>query len=156
MAKVVKRILDISFVIAMVLLVIYFVLRLTNVIEIYSVETGSMEENIHPGDYVLVYKKDDYNVNDIITFRKEHYLVTHRVIRKENNSYITKGDANNTEDEAISKEYIVGKVILIGGLLNLVIQFKYTIIGVFLILYLFSCYFEKSEKNDIIKDDSKE
>ena len=42
------------------------------------------------------------------------YLVTHRIIEKNENGYITKGDANNTNDEGTIYENVIrGKLFLI-------------------------------------------
>ncbi len=146
MTKIIKKTIDVVFIVAIVLLCIYFILRLIGIAEIYKVKTGSMEDNIHTGDYILIYKKNDYKVGDIVTYQKDNYHVTHRIIKKNGNKVITKGDANNVDDEEIDVSSIVGKVIYHGGILNILIDFKYFIVGGLLCLYLFSCYFEKKEK----------
>ena len=78
-----------------------------------------------------------------ITYTKEDYYVTHRIVEKNGNKVITKGDANNVADEEISVSNIVGKVIYYGGILNFFIDFKYIIAGGLLCLYLLSIFFEK-------------
>ena len=148
MIKVLKKILNVIFIILIIILAGYFILRLTGRLEIYNVKTGSMEDNIHVNDYILIYKKDDYEIGDIVTFKKDNYLVTHRIIREENNKFVTKGDANNTEDDAISLGQIVGKVIIIGGVLNFIVNYKFTLAGTFLSLYLISCYFDSDKDDD--------
>ena len=145
MTKIFKKTIDVIFVIAIILLIIYFALRLLGIAEIYKVKTGSMEDNIHTGDYILIYNKKDYKVGDIVTYQKGNYHVTHRIISKEGNKFITKGDANNTPDEEINKKAIIGKVIYHGGIINFLIDFKYAIASGLLGLYLISYYFEKKE-----------
>ena len=145
MNKVVRWIINIFLVLVIAVLTGYLVLRLTNKVEIYDVKTGSMEENIHVGDYVLILKISNYNVGDVVTYKKNGYLVTHRIIKKESNTFVTKGDANNAEDEAIDGDSIVGKVYLNGGLLNIVIRYKYVLVALVISLYLISCYFGKEE-----------
>ena len=140
MAKIFKRIVDIIFVFAIVILALYFVLRLVGRIEICEVETGSMEDGIHAGDYVLIYRKNIYNIGDVITYKKDGYYITHRIVKKHKTGIVTKGDANNTEDDPIKVSSIVGKVILVGGILNIIIKFKYGIAALLLGLYLLSCY----------------
>ena len=149
MAKVIKIISDILFVLLIILLCLYFALRFMGIAEIYKVKTGSMEDGIHAGDYILIYKKDKYNIGDIVTYEKDNYHVTHRIIKKNGEKIITKGDANNIEDDEINVKSIVGKVIYSGGYLNFVIDYKYAIASALLALYLFSYYFSK-------KDDEKE
>ena len=153
MGKLIRGIFDVIFVIIIVVLVGYFVLRNMGTLEIYKVETGSMEHGIHAGDYVLICEKDNYVIGDIVTYRKDHYFITHRIIKSINgNKVITKGDANNTEDEEIDISAIEGKVIYNGGMLNFVIDYKYALISLFLGLYLLSCYFGKEEKNVTIEE----
>ena len=145
MSKILKRTSDIIFIIAIIFLATYFIFRLLGIAEIYKVKTGSMEENIHTGDYILIYKKKDYKVGDIVTYQKEGYHVTHRIIEINGNKVITKGDANNTPDEEISINSIIGKVIYHGGILNILIDFKYAIASGLLGLYLISYYFDNKE-----------
>lgn len=158
MIKLYKEVTNILFILFIVVLGIYVILRFTNKVEIYSVQTGSMEDNIHVGDYVLIYKKDNYNVGDVVTFTKDDYFITHRIIRKENDEVITKGDANNTEDEKINVKDIVGKVIISGGILNIIVNYKYAFAAIFVALYLVSCYFadNKEEISEDINNDIKE
>ncbi len=147
MGKSLKIVNDVILILIIVILCLYFILRFFNLVMIYKVQTGSMEDNIHAGDYILIVKSDNYKIGDIITFRVDNGFVTHRIISKNGNSFITKGDANNVEDDSINKNKIIGKVILNGGVLNLVIKFKYTIAGILLSFYLFSCYFT-NKKNE--------
>ena len=121
MGKSLKIVNDVILILIIVILCLYFILRFFNLVMIYKVQTGSMEDNIHAGDYILIVKSDNYKIGDIITFRVDNGFVTHRIISKNGNSFITKGDANNVEDDSINKNKIIGKVILNGGVLNLVI-----------------------------------
>ena len=147
MDKIFKIIVDIVFILLIVLLAIYFLLRLCGVANIYKVKTGSMEDGIHAGDYILIYKKSTYNVGDVVTFEKDGYHVTHRIIKKNGNKVVTKGDANNIEDDEININSIIGKVIYTGGILNFLIDYKYFIAGFLLILYLISWYFDKNKED---------
>ncbi len=162
MGKVVKRVSDIFFILIIVVLVGYFLLRSLGYFEIYRVETGSMEQGIHVGDYVLICRKNKYYVGDIVTYRKDHYFITHRIIKSvSGDTVITKGDANNAEDEEINISSIEGKVIYHGGFLNIIIDYKYGIVSLFLGVYLLSCYFckdnseELKDKNKLFEDEEK-
>ena len=147
MVKVLKKIVDAIFIILIILLAGYFILRITNSIEICEVETGSMEDGIHAGDYILIYRKPTYRVGDVVTFTKKGYYVTHRIIKKKGNKVITKGDANNTVDDEINVKNIVGKVFISGGLLNTIITFKYAIATFFISIYLTTYYLDKNEED---------
>lgn len=148
MIKIFNKVINIIYIIIIIILLGYFILRLSNKIEIFNVETGSMEDNIHRGDYILIFKQHNYHVGDIITFKVKDYFITHRITKIDNDMITTKGDANNTEDDIISKDNIIGKVIIAGGILNTIINYKYAIAGILLVLYLFSCYFNSNNKNN--------
>lgn len=75
--------------------------------------TGSMEPVIMPGDMILIQNKASYDVGDIVTFRGNNYPITHRIIYEEDGDYVTKGDANNAQDDKISAFDIFGKVFII-------------------------------------------
>ena len=78
--------------------------------------SDSMEPTYDSGKIVLVKEKDDTpKINDIVMFRQKNYgmnaYVTHRIIGLDNYGYITKGDANNSEDPGIIQEKdIIGTV----------------------------------------------
>ena len=85
----------------------------------YSINTGSMEPTIRIGDVVKVKKQREYKVDDIITFKESNSYfdtyITHRIVQIAGDKIITKGDANYINDEAISKDQIIGKVVKIYG-----------------------------------------
>ena len=148
MSKVFKIVVDTICILLIIILVGYAILRFTNKIVIYKVETGSMEDGIHVGDYILVSKSGRYKVGDVVTYKKFDNFVTHRIIEKNGDRVITKGDANNIEDESISVNDIVGKVVFKGGILNIIIDFKFAIISFFLSFYVLTYYFDSINKNE--------
>ena len=74
---------------------------------------SSMSPNIKENELLIIYKRDKYSVNDIITFKNdEDIIVTHRIIDINDNKYITKGDNNNfTDGYKVKTNDIYGKVI---------------------------------------------
>lgn len=81
---------------------------------IFQVITGSMEDTIKIKDIVIVkLTQEELNQKDIITYKSGENFITHRIIRIENDEIITKGDANNSEDNPIKKDDVVGKVVFI-------------------------------------------
>lgn len=78
-----------------------------------KVITGSMSPEIEAGEKIIIKKCKDYDINDIITFKdSKGYIITHRIISKEEDYFITKGDYNNIEDEEkVYLNQIYGKVI---------------------------------------------
>ena len=150
MSKVIKAISNIILIILIIALLGYFVLRVMGVISIFKVETGSMEDGIHAGDYILIMTKKTYHKNEIVTYKKDDFFITHRIIKIDGNEVVTKGDANNTPDKPIKMNDIVGKVMLSGGILNFLVDFKFGIAGILIFLYLISSYFE-SRKSEVKK-----
>ncbi len=80
---------------------------------VFQVITGSMEDTIKINDVVIVKITKDVKVNDIITYEDSGNYVTHRVIRQTADELVTKGDANNAEDDPIKIDRVVGKVVFI-------------------------------------------
>lgn len=78
---------------------------------VFEVATGSMEPAISKNDIIITKKSSSYEINDIITFAKDKNYITHRILSKNNDTYITKGDANNTADNPVTNDVIIGKVI---------------------------------------------
>lgn len=79
---------------------------------IFQIETGSMEDTLQIEDIIIVkLGNDNINKNDIITFRQDGNLVTHRLVRIEEQKYFPKGDNNPAEDKPIEKKDILGKVV---------------------------------------------
>lgn len=78
------------------------------------IATASMEPNILVGDIVIIKKTDPDNikVNDVIEYQVENYGVIHRVVEiKDDGSFITKGDNNNTIDMfAVTHDQVKGIV----------------------------------------------
>ena len=143
MSKIFKKIIDVILVLMIILLVGYFALRITDKIVIYKVETGSMEDKIHAGDYILLLKRKNYKIGDVVTYQTSGYFVTHRIVEINGDKVTTKGDANNLNDDEISINQIEGKAIYWGGILNILINYKFVIVSVLVGLYLISWYFER-------------
>lgn len=80
---------------------------------IFSTATGSMSPTIEKGDIVFVKIGNETKEKDIITYKKEDSFITHRIIKIDGESITTKGDNNNTEDETITQDEILGKVVYI-------------------------------------------
>lgn len=75
--------------------------------------SGSMDPTLKVGDLVIIHEEKEYQKQDIITFRTETAPTTHRIIETKDTGFITKGDANNVEDEGIvTRDQIYGRVIM--------------------------------------------
>lgn len=81
----------------------------------YTVLSGSMEPNINAGDLVIIKHKDKSNISidDVVTFKEDNKIITHRIIKDSVEGYTTKGDNNNVADSTLlHSENILGEVIL--------------------------------------------
>lgn len=83
------------------------------------VVSGSMEPVMHINDMIFFqeHPKSDYRVGDVIVFVREEgdgseILVTHRIISRDGKTLVTKGDANNTADDPIGIDQVIGRVVL--------------------------------------------
>lgn len=117
----------------------------------FVVATGSMSGTIEVNDVVIVKLTDDVELNDIITYQGENgEFITHRVVKKIGNQIITQGDVNNTEDEPISKEDIVGKVTMV-----ISPSFVIKLIAVLLIVFILLAFlnFDKLFKKFVVGEE---
>lgn len=82
-----------------------------------TVLTGSMEPTYSPGDMVVAVPQDRYEVGDVVTFQPvsgDPTLVTHRVVGVTlgaEPAYVTRGDANGADDDPVSPEQVMGRVV---------------------------------------------
>ena len=91
----------------------------------YVVYSGSMEPEIQTGAVVFTkVEKLSPEKGDIITFRNGDTVITHRVIKKQNGTWITKGDANKTADPVpVEESQIIGRVVFCLPYLGYVLYF---------------------------------
>lgn len=120
----------------------------------FKVATGSMAPSINENDIILVKEKASYNVGDIITYKENDAYITHRVISIGVDYVITKGDANNTSDDPINKDAILGLVIKDYKNLETwhqVLTNPQILISLFITLVLFDLAFSYKGKKDDLK-----
>ena len=114
----------------------------------FSIVSGSMEPKIKIDDVIIVknINKSEIHINDIITFRINNDIVTHRIIDieevNEKTTYTTKGDKNTVSDiEKIEFEQVEGKYITripkIGKILTLL---KNKIVFLIILTILIICF----------------
>lgn len=74
--------------------------------------SGSMETKLKVGSILYYHEEkiDDFNVNDILVFKTKNHIISHRIVDITENGFITKGDANGTDDaQVINNDQILGK-----------------------------------------------
>ena len=75
------------------------------------VMSGSMEPALSVNDLVFVTSAQEVEEGDIVVFQQEGSLLIHRVVRKDGETLVTKGDANDAPDPPIRKDAIKGKAV---------------------------------------------
>ena len=119
----------------------------------FVVVSGSMSGEIEVNDIVLVDITKEVNVDDIIAYKSEKSIVTHRLIQKIGDKFVTKGDANDTYDKAITKNDIIGKIVFVVSP-KFLLEFVVLVFIILIVIALlnFDGFFKKLFK----KEDSKE
>lgn len=121
---------------------------------LYAATSGSMRPEINKNDEILVKvvkePEEEVQVGDIITYAANDDgtdTVTHRVVNKyydsiKNIMFITKGDANNANDEPVIAGKVIGKAVwtvpVLGGISTVLSENRTEFI--ILILVVFTIY----------------
>lgn len=99
--------------------------------------SGSMEPSMSIGDLVIVHREKEYRVGDIVVFDSGGLSVTHRILEKAQEGFVTKGDANNVPDkELLSENHIIGKVAVVIPMVGKAVLFLKNPAGMMLIMML--------------------
>lgn len=110
---------------------------------IYIVDSGSMAPTI-PMDSMIIIKEvsaDEIKENDIVTFYagSSDTRVTHRVVEiiEDEKQFVTRGDANNTEDASILQgDRIIGKLAFSIPFVGTLFRFLSSIPGIVMLAVL--------------------
>lgn len=151
-----------------VLAILLFLIPWVIGIKPFVVLSGSMHPEIPVGTIVYAntyVKPEEINAGEVIVFKLDKTYVAHRAIGvNEDNTFTTKGDANETEDVAPVKfDNYVGKAIFSIPYLGYALQFVQTatgkfillsVIGINIVFFIFSND-EKKEKNSKKANDNK-
>ncbi|EFW93424.1 signal peptidase I [Haladaptatus paucihalophilus DX253] len=79
----------------------------------YVVLSGSMTPSLKPGSVVYTHDSSHYESGDAITFVQNGELITHRIVRKTTDGFVTKGDARTYPDSfVVHRDQIRGEVVL--------------------------------------------
>ena len=96
--------------------------------------SGSMEPVLQVDDLIFVKAQEDFQVGDIVVFQDGASLTVHRLIFIDEQTAVTKGDANNAEDEPIAADQLIGCVVGRLSKMGIVTRFLKTPVGVLLLL----------------------
>lgn len=127
-------------------------------IKSFVVLSGSMEPTLPVGSVVYVQKSPSYTSGDVISFTNEAgQTVTHRIVENSNEGFITKGDANDSPDQAIvTKSSVIGKSLFSIPYVGQIINFIRTPTGFVLFIIVPTVVFILSEFWAIKKEIEKE
>ncbi len=123
-----------------------------------EVTSGSMADTINVNDYVLIKLTKDISEGDIITFKVNDTIITHRVLTIAQDRILTKGDANNDNDNMITCKEVIGKVVFIGheyGIYFKVLKTPVVFITAFISLVLFDLALS-DDKKEVLSSEEKE
>jgi len=80
---------------------------------VLPVSSSSMVPAFSQGDAIIVRKKEAYVLGDVLAFYNPEgtEIITHRIVGQNSGGFITRGDANATEDTTLlTAEKIIGEV----------------------------------------------
>ena len=114
--------------------------------------SGSMEPEISVGDLLIVSKQESYEVGDVVVFQDGKLAVTHRIVSISENEVITRGDANNTDDDPITLDDIKGEVVCVIPCVGRLVNMIKTPLGTLVIIALAVFLLERSFRAEKEKD----
>jgi signal peptidase I len=85
---------------------------------IASITSSSMWPVLKSSDLVFikgVKGKNEINLGEIVVYRNDRGFTIHRVVKLDNDTFTTKGDANNVEDPPVKYEELIGKTVNLKG-----------------------------------------
>ena len=128
----------------------------------FTVATGSMVPVYEVGDVIVVKETTlkDLKVGDDVTYYGikndfKDLIITHRIIRIEDENIITKGTANAIEDSSITIDQIYGKVLTKLTLITIISNLVRNQYGFFFIIFAPLVIMVFMEIVDMFKDPNK-
>jgi len=82
-----------------------------------AITSGSMWPALHEGDLVFIegIKKEEIREGDVVVWRNPNGFTIHRVVRLDEDTFVTKGDANFNEDSPVRYEDVIGRTYQVFG-----------------------------------------
>lgn len=114
--------------------------------------SGSMEPVLYIDDLVVIKATQDIDRGDIVIYQSGSSLVIHRVLSIDGETVVTKGDANNTEDDPINISDVKGKLVHTvrgAGTVTKVMRSPFVIVLILLLaIVLIELGYSKEKKED--------
>lgn len=155
--------------IILVILIVLFIINLilsfeenTHILGIYmfNIISESMEPTFYKDDLAIVKKCkiSDLQIGDIITFKQENRVISHRIVKSTDEKgdvrFITKGDNNEVQDkDLVENKNIYGKVLCTVPKLGKAVHYIQNVRGfinifIFVIIVYFLMNFRDNKKNN--------
>lgn len=117
--KFIKGLIKFALYLTFVAAAVYFTPKILSIVlntpyPLATITSGSMWPVLEENDLVLMrgVKGSEVEVGEIIIFENQKGFTIHRFIRREKSGkLVTKGDANNVEDQPIEESAVIGRVI---------------------------------------------
>jgi signal peptidase len=117
--------------------------------------SGSMEPTLSVNDLVIVRAAESYAEGDVVVDQSGSSLVIHRIVRVEDEYVVTKGDANNTEDDPVSLSAVKGRMAFAIPFLGLPVRLLQSTLGSVLVIVLIAALVSLSWRKERAEDDKK-
>ena len=141
-----ERIKDLLLKLVYFLILIYLIVFIPIIWNYYPliVVSGSMEPTLKVGGILYYHEKNinEFKKNEILVYRYKNHIISHRIVNKNSDSFITKGDANKKNDsKVIYHNQIIGEgtnfcIPYIGYYIDYIYHHKYLLIITTIILLI--------------------
>lgn len=128
--------------------------------------SGSMEPTLKVGSLLYYHEQDldKFNEEDILVYRSKKHTISHRIVERVEDGFITKGDANPTNDSmVVNNDQVLGKattwcIPYLGLYADFIYTHKYIlfITVLLLIVDLGFDYYRKHKNKEVIDNEEKD
>ena len=81
-----------------------------------TITSGSMWPMLKEGDLILIQSipKEAIKTGDVVVWRNPKGFTIHRVVKLNENTLVTRGDANFKDDEPVAYADVIGRTVMLG------------------------------------------
>lgn len=125
--------------------------------------SGSMEPTLTVGGILYYHEESiqDFDTGDVLVYKIPEHNISHRIVEIKDDGFITKGDANNSIDEKVNYDQVLGKgtnwsIPYIGWYADFIYNHKYILfISVALIVIDMANDYYKDHKRKVLENEKK-
>ena len=118
MNKTLKTILEYTVYLVIIVGIAYFTPKIMSKIlgtdyPMAAITSGSMWPALKEGDLIFIkhINREDIKIDDVIIYQNPKGFTIHRVVKLNEDTLITKGDANTVKDSPIGYDKVIGKLL---------------------------------------------